>query len=134
MQLLSTENIVSSNVHGFHKDKNDVGGKILKQLNNNVPNQKRNTAEKIYTLINKHKNTWINDVVEFRDQLTHPDKFFVKIMFEGKFKKDSNSSSNLLCEDILIPKFSEKEIHLYVSEVQSNFEGFSNSYLKIIFE
>ena len=34
MQLLSTENIVSSNVHGFHKDKNDVGGKILKQLNN----------------------------------------------------------------------------------------------------
>ncbi|MBI2339632.1 MAG: hypothetical protein HYU99_04590 [Deltaproteobacteria bacterium] len=72
-KLLSSEGIVNSVVHGFHKDKKKVGGAVLNMLRNNALKEKRVVAKIIDDLIVTETKEWIEDAVLIRDGLfLHP--------------------------------------------------------------
>jgi hypothetical protein len=74
VQLISTEKIVGTGIDGFHRDKDQYGGRVLNALKDNAIKGKKEVAAKINALISKHKNLWIDQVIMARDLLVHPQR------------------------------------------------------------
>ena len=101
VQILSTERIVSANLHGFHRSaQTNYGGTVLNALENNVPDSKKVDAAKIHALISKHKMKWIDQAIGARDQLVHPGKGMHQLMFSLEF---SEEDGKLVCQKINAP-------------------------------
>jgi len=55
----------------FGTKKGNVGGKVLAKLLNNCPNQFKDLASELAILIEQNVSDWIEEVVEYRDTITH---------------------------------------------------------------
>ena len=74
VQLLTSEEVVSVVVDGFHRAQDVYGGKVLNALTNNASNDRKEIAAKAAALISQHKEAWIDHAVFARNQLIHPKK------------------------------------------------------------
>lgn len=127
MELLSTEEVVSSHVRGFH----EKGKKVINQLKNNCKANKADLSKEIIALIEHHKNDWMTNAIEYRNLFIHPSKNFIKIMFRGKFQEVDNGT-NIECKKILIPKFKGQEIYDYLSMLNQKLTEFLKSFLTML--
>lgn len=80
VQLISSENIVYTKIHGFHKKRKDPGGKLLHTLKNKANSKK--ISDSLFRLISEQKRKWIDDAVKARDLLVHPEKGLIQVMFQ----------------------------------------------------
>ena len=102
IQLIGTEGLVSAEIHGFHKKGNIIGGQLIQILNNNAVKINKDKAIFLRDLIVRHKVLWIDDAVNNRDLLIHPEGFS-KIMFAFVL---SEENENIDLDEILKPSFS----------------------------
>ena len=131
VQLLSSEGIVNASLNGFHrKDKNGVtiyGATVLNALKNNACAAKKTIAKNIYDLINSHKEKWIDNVIEARDFLIHPQKGTHQVMFEIKLKSVKNT---LVYKNAVPPSVESFRVDIYAKNQIKNVENFAKSFLK----
>jgi hypothetical protein len=80
-QLLSTEGVVSSTLHGFHRANDIYGGAVLNALANNVGKERAAVAAAIQALVAAHKSEWIDEAIASRDWLLHPVRGAQQVMF-----------------------------------------------------
>jgi hypothetical protein len=128
VQLTSTEGIVSVEVHGFHKKGKTIGGKLLHILKNNATKSKQNTAMLLYDLIIDHKRIWIDNSVNSRDLLIHPEGL-VKMMF---ILVISEKDDELNLDRILKPALNGEEFDIYAKKTLLKIEEFTNLFLRHI--
>jgi len=127
-QLIGTEGLVSVKIHGFHKKGNSVGGQLLQILENNATKINKDKAGLLQDLIIKHKGLWIDNAVNNRDLLIHPEGFS-KIMFALVL---SEKNGNLNLDEILKPSFDGVSFDKYAINMLSSIEEFSTGFLKCI--
>lgn len=128
VQLASTEGIVSVEVHGFHRKGETIGGKLLHILKNNTTKSKQNTAILLHDLIIDHKKIWIDNSVNSRDLLIHPEGL-VKMMFILVISEKDNE---LNLDGILKPSLNGEEFDIYAKKTLSRIEEFTNLFLRHI--
>lgn len=130
VQLLSTEGIVGVEIDGFHRSKNVYGGKVLNSLAKNAKARKKNIAKEFITLIDEHKNIWIDEIINLRDVLIHPNKDANQIMFEMNLTEENG---NLICNRIVPPSIGKIPIYKYAKEQLINLDRFVNEF-QLIFK
>ncbi len=128
VQLIGTEGLVSVEIHGFHKKGNSVGGHLLQILNNNAIKINKDKAVLLRDLIVRHKALWIDDAVNNRDLLIHPEGFS-KIMFALVL---SEKNGNLNLDEILKPSFGGIAFDKYALNTLSSVETFSREVIKCL--
>jgi len=128
VQLIGTEEIISSKVHGFHKKGESVGGQLLQMLNNNARTANKEKARSLHKVIVKHKALWIDDAVNNRDLLIHPEGFS-KIMFVLAL---SEKEGNLNLDDILKPTFGNLTFDKYAQKTLLYAEIFSRDVIECL--
>jgi len=128
VQLIGTEGLVSAKIHGFHKEGNIIGGRLLKILENNATKNNKDKAKFMHDLIVKHKELWIDDAVNNRDLLIHPEGFS-KIMFVFVL---SEENGNLNLDEILKPSFGNVVFDKYALDTLSYVEAFSREIIKCL--
>lgn len=128
VQLTNTEGIVSVEVHGFHKRGKTIGGELLNILKNNATKSKQNTAMLLYDLIIDHKRIWIDNSVNSRDLLIHPEGL-VKMMF---ILVISEKDKELNLDRILKPALNGEEFDIYAKKTLLKIEEFTNLFLRHI--
>ena len=128
VQVLSTENIVSAKLDGFHRVRNNYGGNVLNALESNVPNTKKEVAAKFHALISKHKEEWIDQTIFARDQLIHPEKGMHQLMFRLEF---SEKNGKLACQKINPPAIESESIDEYAQRMLGFAEAFTSSFLEL---
>jgi len=131
VQLLSTEKIVSGAVDGFHRTQDTYGGRVLNALRNNAQKEKKDAAAKLDAMISEHKKLWIDQVILARDQLIHPEKGMLQLMFHLEFEEKANS---LVCVKANPPEIDSTPIHLYAQDILKQAAVFSMSYLGLLRE
>lgn len=129
MQLLSTEKIVGSTIHGFHRDGGIYGGKVLNSLSNNRVKDKQQIAKNIEKLITDHKVIWIDEVIESRDRLVHPEKGMIQLMFHMCF---TEKGDELVCKEIVPPMIDGTTVDEYGRKVLKHVESFSMGFLNTL--
>lgn len=129
VQLLSSEKVVNTAIDGFHKSKGIPGGKPLNTLKNNVMKDKIYIAEQITALILEEKELWIDQVINARDQLIHPDKFAMQIMFHLEFEERPDG---IHCTSINPPMTDSGPIHEYANRVLDNLQKFSSRFFAML--
>lgn len=131
IQLISSEKIINNKIHGFHKKNKIIGGGILNLLDNNSGKSKKDTANKIATLIKKHKKDWLDEIISIRDLLTHPEKGIAQVMFEMEFRE---TRRGLKLIKIIKPKInaSGADFNDYAKGVLKKVEIFSKDFLELI--
>jgi len=131
VQLLSSEGVVNASLDGFHrKYKSGVpiyGASALNALMNNACSDKKETAINIYELIQSHKKDWIDNVIEARDFLIHPQKGTHQVMFEIKLKSTQNT---LVYKNAVPPSVGSMSVDKYAKKQLKNIEKFAKSFLK----
>ena len=127
VQLISTENIVYKKVHGFHKKGKDPGGKILHTLKNKAKNEE--CAGLFLKLISDHKQKWIDDVVNARDSLVHPDKGLLQVMFQLEIK---SKETELILVSIKKPYMADLDFDQYAEKIFNRLSGFSKSFITLL--
>ena len=91
VQLLQSEQLVSAGVHGFHRDGNDYGGRVLRILAKNARKQRRADAQRIDDYLREQKGKWIDELIGLRDDLVHPKKGMLQLMLQvDLFPKDGS--------------------------------------------
>jgi len=128
VQLIDTEGLVSVEIHGFHKKGNSVDGQLLQILNNNATKINKDKAVLLRDLIDRHKALWIDDAVNNRDLLIHPEGFS-KIMFALVL---SEKNGNLNLDEILKPSFGGIAFDKYAFNTLSFVETFSREVIKCL--
>ncbi len=128
VQLIGTEGLVSVEIHGFHKRGNSVGGQLIQILNNNATKIDTDKALLLRELIVRHKTLWIDDAVNNRDLLIHPEGFS-KIMFILVL---SEKNGNLNLDEILKPSFGGIQFDKYALNILSSVEAFSKEVIKCL--
>jgi hypothetical protein len=128
VQLIATEGVVSAAIHGFHKENNIIGGRLLKILENNAEKNNKEKAKTIYDLIVRHKQLWIDDAVNNRDLLIHPEGFS-KIMFNFIL---SEKKGNLKLDEIIKPSIGDLAFNKYALDTLLHVESFSREIIKCL--
>ena len=129
VQLLSSEKIVSAAIHGFHRDKDVYGGSVLKALQNNVPKDQKELAEKIGTLLSEHKADWIDQVIYARDQLIHPMRGMPQLMFQFECEEIDGS---LVCTQISPPVIDSTPINHYARRTLEQAGIFAAAFIALL--
>lgn len=127
VQLISTENIVYKKIHGFHKKRKDPGGELLHSLKNKA-NDKQ-IAESLLELIVMQKESWIDDAVNARDSLAHPEKGLLQIMFQLEI---ISKNSEIELTGIRKPSIGTTNFDQWADETFKNLNVFSKSLISII--
>ena len=129
VQLISTEKIVHTHIHGFHKKGVDVGGQLLDILTNNASKPKKELAAKLHDLISQHKNHWIDHAVNNRDFFIHPEKGLNKVTFALTLREVNNE---LKLETILKPSIDGDIFDIYSEKILKRIEEFSRAYVDLL--
>jgi hypothetical protein len=129
VQLLSAQNIVTTKIEGFHRDREIYGGRVLNVLIGNAVTEKKETAKRIHSLIVEHKDLWIDQAIFARDFLVHPDKAMHQLMFRLEFQE---KEEGLSCHKIHPPEISLKPIHAYAQETLKQTREFSSEFLALV--
>jgi hypothetical protein len=127
VQLISTENIVYKKIHGFHKKRKDPGGALLHTLKNKANIKK--VADYLLELIVKQKERWIDDAINARDSLVHPEKGLIQVMFQLEIRP-----KNLEIEltGISKPAIGETDFNQWADKTFKNLNAFSEMFISII--
>ncbi len=129
VQLVASEGIVSQQIHGFHKRRDQVGGKFLQALENNASSARKSTASKLAELLVQHKTLWIDDVVRGRDVLRHPDAAPFQVMFQLQLR---SNVGKIEIVKVRKPEISGQSLDLYAQTVVDQIQEFSRSFLNTI--
>lgn len=131
VQLISSEGVTSSKIHGFHKKNKVIGGEVLNLLKNNSNKSKKGVSDKISDLINKNKKDWLDEVVSVRDLLTHPEKGIAQVMLELKLQE---TQEGLRLAEVIKPKINTNRVdfNVYARGVLGEIEAFSKAFLELI--
>lgn len=127
VQLISTENIVYKKIHGFHKKRKDPGGELLHTLKNKANIKK--TADSLLELIVKQKERWIDDAVNARDSLVHPEKGLIQVMFQLEIEA---KNSEIELTGIRKPSIGTTDFDQWAGETLKNLSAFSELFISII--
>jgi hypothetical protein len=128
VQLLTTEGIVVVELNGFHRSGDVYGGRVLNALDNNAKLEKKDIAVKFATLINEHKTSWIDEVINLRDFLIHPKRDAHQIMFKMNL---AVKQDNLICNSIVPPSIGKIPIYKYAENQLKNLDRFLNEFQNI---
>ncbi len=129
VQLLTTENIVSVAVHGFHRTKNVYGGSVINALQNNATKNHKELAKNIEKLIAQHKNQWIDQVVRARDDLIHPRKGMFQLMFQMDFEENNG---DLICTQVKSPTVNSAPIDQYTARTLQQITEFATAFIVLL--
>ncbi len=129
-QLLSTEQVVSVKVNGFHRDGDCPGGRVIKCLQRNVRADKKDTARKVIDLIRCHKALWIDGAIAARDLLIHPARGAQQLMFQ----LDLNYGAEAPDWSTLPPHVGDEAIDTYCGRRIEHAREFSTAFLAILRE
>jgi hypothetical protein len=127
IQLLTTEVVVGVELDGFHRAGSVYGRRVLNALSHNVRANRANTANSIAALILNHKATWIDDVINARDFLVHPEKGSHQLMFHLRL---TIQNGDLLCQEAVPPHVGSIQIDDYVNTQIGNIDAFARDFLK----
>jgi len=127
VQLVGSEGIVSSQVNGFHKRNDEVGGKLINTLANNAV--KGQIASDLSQLITQHKPKWIDRLVRTRDFLIHPRRGLSTVVLMLVVEVEEKQ---LRLKKIQKPSVDGQEFDVYVAETVKNIAGFSAEFLRLI--
>jgi hypothetical protein len=131
VQLLSTEKVVGIGIDGFHRDKDQYGGRVLNALRGNAVKGRKEAAARLEALISEHKTLWIDQVILARDLLVHPEKGMHQLMFNLELLEKGGA---LLCLKAHPPEINSKPIHDYAQETLKQITGFSSRFLALLGE
>lgn len=129
MQLLSTERVVGIGINGFHRDKDEYGGRVLNALRGNAVKERKDVAAKFDALILEHKKLWIDQLILARDLLVHPEKGMHQLMFNLEL---SEKDGSLYCVKVNPPEINSKPIHVYAQGTLGQITAFSSSFLTLL--
>lgn len=129
VQLLSTERVVGIGIDGFHRDKDQYGGRVLNALRGNAAKGRKEVAARLKALISEHKNLWIDQVILARNLLVHPEKGMHQLMFNLELLEKDGA---LLCLKVHPPEINSKPIHEYAQETLKQITWFSSSFLGLL--
>jgi hypothetical protein len=129
VQLISTEGIVDKSIHGFHKKGNQIGGQLLHILKTRARTMKENTAHQLHRLIEEQKTVWIDQAVNIRDVLVHPEEGMSQVMFRLEIGLDNG---NLKLLKILQPSVNGQPFDKYTQTTLQHIEHFSKRFLDIM--
>lgn len=127
VQLISTENIVYKKIHGFHKKNRDPGGNLLHTLKNKANNKK--VAHSLLKLIIEQKDRWIDDAINARDSLVHPEKGLIQVMFQLEIKP---KNSEIELTRIRKPSIGATDFNQWADETFKNLNAFSELFISMI--
>jgi len=127
VQFISSENIVYKKIHAFHKKRKDPGGELLHTLKNKTRNKE--IADSLFKLVSEHKRKWIDDAVNARDSMVHPEKGLTQVMFQLEIKPN-NSELNLT--GIKKPTIGSIDFDKWADEILRNIDNFSESFTEVI--
>jgi hypothetical protein len=128
VQLISSEGIVNAPIHGFHKDNEIAGGRLISTLKNNARKEKKGTALKLLKFIEEQKTAWIDQAINVRDLLVHPEKGMSQVMFRLAI---SNTNGKLI-HQVLQPSLADMQFDQYAQITLMQIEYFSKNFLEII--
>lgn len=132
IQLLKTESVIPDSIHAFHKGTyNGVlktpGGKVLNSLDGQPNND---VAKKIKELILRNKEKWIDEIVDYRDKLTHPADELLPIMVKIDVVELENS---LKIKSITKPRLNgTDEIDGYAKNTLKDIEIFCRDFTNLL--
>jgi hypothetical protein len=129
MQLLSTERIVGIGINGFHREKDEYGGRVLNTLRRNASKDRKDLAAKFETLIFEHKKLWIDQVILSRDLLIHPERGMHQLMFNLEL---AEKDGTLYCVQVHPPEVSSKPIHIFAQGILKQISAFSSNFLELL--
>lgn len=121
-QLVCADGIVNARLEGFHKK----GSRLLSGLERNVAKGKKEDAKALANLIQSHKETWIDALIEARDALTHPEKGVQQLMFEMQI--DTNANGPVLT-GVIPPTAGAQPIDEYAGDVERHLHDLASSML-----
>jgi hypothetical protein len=125
-QLVTTEGIVNRKVHGFHKKRNQVGGEFLHILDVKAYSAKRGIASQLRQLVEEHKAVWIDQAIELRDNLVHPERGMYQVTFRLEIELDDE---RLRLARILPPAIDSQGFGEYAQETMNRIRHFSKLFL-----
>jgi hypothetical protein len=126
VQLISTEGIVGSRLHGFHRVGATYGGNVLNSLKSNVCTGREQTAQDIRAFIEEQKKLWIDEVISARNQLVHPSRGTHQLMFYIELE---NQIGNLIYKDAVPPFVGDKRIDVYSAMKVEDVKKFALTFL-----
>jgi hypothetical protein len=129
VQLLSSEQVVNGQVHGFHRDKSIYGGSVLKALAHNSSSAKKDVAEKAIALLSTHKAEWIDQTIRARDGLIHPGESTHQLMFRLGF---TEQGGKLVCTGVIPPTIGSETVDRYAERVFDQAQAFSSAFLGLL--
>ncbi len=127
VQLISTENIVYKKIHGFHKKRKDPGGELLHTLKDKAT--EKQLSHFFFRLIEEQKRKWIDDAVNARDSLAHPEKGLIQVMFQLEIQP---KNSRLELSIIKKPSMGTTDFNRWADEIFQNLDDFANSFVKAL--
>lgn len=110
-QLASTEGLVIKKVHGFHKKGSAVGGELLHMLSNRASRGKENQASALRAFLESEKTVWIDNLVRARDDLAHPQRGMLQVMWEIQL---AESGDGLRADCVVPPHIANLPFDKYV--------------------
>jgi hypothetical protein len=129
VQLLSSERVVAAAVHGFHRDRDVYGGSVLKVLQNNARKDRKSLAGKMKALLIEHKKEWIDEVIRARDDLIHPQKGMLQLMFQLDFVEQDG---NVVCTQINPPAVGTMPIDQYAYRTLQHASTFISAFTGLL--
>ena len=131
VQLLSSEKIVATAIHGFHRERSVYGGSVLKALQNNVPRERKELAAKIEALLVDHKGNWIDQVISARDLLIHPKRGMPQVMLHFDCEEKNGT---LVCTRINPPEIDSIPIDQYAQRTLEHAKAFASAFVALLQE
>lgn len=129
VQLLTSEKLVAAKIHGFHRDKNIYGGSVLKALQNNVPKERKEEAAKIEALLYEHKEKWIDQLINARDLLIHPQHGVPQLMLHFDCEE---KDGKLVCTRINPPSIDSTPIDQYTQRTLKQARTFASELISLL--
>ena len=128
-QLITSEGLVNKKVHGFHKKGRQIGGEWLHILDVKAYSAKRDIASQLHQLVEEQKALWIDQAIELRDSLVHPEKGMHQVMFGLETESDKEG---LRLIEILHPSIDDQDFGEYAQKTTHHISHFSRRFLNAL--
>jgi len=127
VQLLTSEQVVAELIHGFHKRGDIIGGAVINVLENNARNSDK--ASQILSLIDEHRQLWIDTAILLRDNLTHPEQGFWKL---GIGMELDSEAEGLVLRHVVTPSVDGECFDTFAERVVEQAGSFSEQFLQVL--
>ena len=128
-QLVGTEGLVTTKVHGFHKKGPVIGGELLYTLTKNASAGREAQAAELRAFLVQEKAAWIDCLVKARDDLAHPQRGMYQVLWELEL---AESGPDLKCARIVPPSVGGLAFGQYVEKAMGAFETMAANFLRLI--